>query len=342
MNYSYQIPAAKTIFNMSVSGNYRAVVLAAAPNAGKSTIIIHILNMFFEQYPNYKVVILTHNQNILTDQMLDSFESGFVKPNFTYGKLGSDAQVQVGIPSSRSKIDFMDVLVVDEAHHYYNASMLEEIISNHKPKHQILMTGSPGIYNNVNTNSTKPIYGMYYISGEELVEQNVYSDVVVDVAKVVSDHVVDQYKTAYSKLSTDARFNPSKLMIACKTVDDAYVLGLYLKTQGRSIAISTSDNDSGNEQIKRFKKGEADTLLVVNKGILGFSDNNVTALIDLKCSKDIDARNQLFARILRKHPDNVKKFYISVSNHKNFNKEVKLLFSVANLMKKNIFQKYTN
>ena len=338
-NYSYQIPAAKNIYEMAVSGNYRAAVLAAAPNAGKSSIIVHIINMFLKDFPDYKFVILTHNQNLLKDQMLEGFANGFVKPDFTFGEFGSNSQVEVGIPASRHKITEMNVLIVDEAHHYVNCSMFNEVDAKFKPAHQILMTGSPGIFNNINKQSSKPVYGMYYISGEELADAEVYSEVVIDVVKVWGHSVLDDYNTAFKKLCTDPRFDRSKIMIACKTVKDAEYLGSYLNNNGRKVAVSTN-SDSKNEQLNRFKSGEADTLIVVNKGILGFSDNLVTALIDLKSSKDLDSRNQLFARILRKHPNGVKKFYISTATKANFNKEVKILYSVADLMKKKAFQNY--
>jgi superfamily II DNA or RNA helicase len=340
MDYSYQIPAAKKVYEMANSSYYQAAVLAAAPNAGKSSIIVHILNMYIKDFPSYKIVLLTHNQNLLKEQMLEGFTNGFVKPDFTFGELGSNSQVEVGIPASRSKINSMDVLVVDEAHQFYGCSMVSEIIAKFKPKHQILMTGSPSIYNGINKKSPKPVYGIYYISGEELAEAEVYSEVVIDVVKVWGHSVLDDYNTAYKKLCTDYRFNPSKIMIACKTIKDAEYLGSYLNNNGRKVAISVSSNDSKNEQLNRFKNGEADTLIVVNKGILGFSDNMVTALIDLKSSKDLDSRNQLFARILRKHPDGVKKFYISTAKKANFNKEVQILYSVADLMKKKAFQTY--
>ena len=338
-NYSYQIPAAKKIYEMAVSGNYRAAVLAVAPGGGKSSIIIHTLNMFIKDFPSYRIVVLTHNQNLLKDQMLEGFTDGFVKPEFTFGELGSNSQVEVGIPASRHKITSMDVLVIDEAHHFYGCSMIDEIVANFKPKHQILMTGSPGIYNSANKNSLKSLYGMYYISGEELADAEVYSEVVIDVVKVWGHNVLDDYNTAFKKLCTDPRFDRSKIMIACKTVKDAEYLGSYLNNNGRKVAVSTN-SDSKNEQLNRFKNGEADTLIVVNKGILGFSDNMVTALIDLKSSKDLDSRNQLFARILRKHPNGVKKFYISTAKKSNFNKEVKILYAVADLMKKKAFQSY--
>jgi hypothetical protein len=337
--YDYQIPAAKSIYEMSVSNKYSAVVLAAACSSGKSSIVVHIINMFIEQFPTYKFVILTHNQNLLKDQMLEGFVEGFVKPNFTFGEFGSGSQVEVGIPSSRSKISAFDVLIVDEAHHYYQASMIDNIVDTFKPKYQVLMTGSPSCYNKANQAAKKPVYGIHYIAGETLAEKDIYSEVVIDAVESGKD-VVENYNRAINKLKTDNRFDDSKLMIACKNVDDAYVLGLHLKTLGRKIAISTAENDKANIQIKRFKSNEADVLIVVNKGILGLNDEEITALIDLKCSKDIDARNQLFARILRKHPKGIKKFYISTASKKDWNKEVKVLYDVISLMKEKKFKSY--
>lgn len=337
--YDYQIPAAKSIIEMSMSNKYLAVVLAAACNSGKSTIVIHIINMFLEKNPNFKFVILTHNQNLLKDQMLEGFAEGFITPNFTFGEFGSNSQVEVGIPSSRSKISSFDVLVVDEAHHYYQAPMVEGIVAKFNPKHQILMTGSPSCYNKANQESKTALYGIHYISGDLLAEKDIYSDVIIDVV-ISGNNVIENYNRALDKLKTDTRFDTSKLMIACKNLDQAYVLGLHLKTTGRKIAISTSENDKENIQIKRFKSGEADTLIVVNKGILGLSDDNITALIDLKCSKNLDARNQLFARILRRHPKNIKKFYISITTKKDFNKEIIFLHSMVDIMKTEKFKNY--
>lgn len=339
-NYNFQLTASKTTYEMSVSDRYHAVVLAAAPNAGKSTMVIDIINRFAAEFASYKIIVLTHNQKLLTNQMIETFEEGFVVPEFTYGTFDDDTQVQVGIPSSRSKITACDVLIVDEAHQYYDAAMVQEIIAKFKPKHQILMTGTPGCFNAVNQSKGYNYYGIYYISGQELAEKDVYSDVVVDVVES-NDGVVANYNAAMKRLKTDARFSDSKLMIACKTTADAYELGIYLRANGRKIAISTGENDSSNIQVDRFKKGEADALIVVNKGILGFSDNMITALIDLKSSKDIDARFQLFARIFRKHPMGVKKFYISAASAKNMNKEIQVIRDAVALMDRKTFIQYT-
>lgn len=338
--YDYQLPAAQSIFDMATSGKYAAAVLGAACNAGKSTIVIHILNLFFSANPDYKIIILAHNQNILKDQMLEDFNKGLVETNFTFGEFGSNSQVEVGIPSSRKKIKACDVLIVDEAHQYYMASMIKEIVAKFQPKAQVLMTGTPSEYNRINHTHNRDVYGVHYISGEELMEKDVYSEIIIDIAEQGST-IVQSYINVINKSKKDYRFNDSKLMIACKNVEDAYDLGAFLKTIGRKIAISTAESDEKNVQIRRFKSGEADTLIVVNKGILGFSDNLITAVIDLKCTKDLDGRSQLFGRGLRKHPNNLKKFYVSVSTKQNMNKECALLQQVVGLMKLENFRRYT-
>jgi superfamily II DNA or RNA helicase len=324
---------------MSMSEKHLAVVLAAACNAGKSSIVIHIINLFLKSNPSLKVIIFAHNQNILRDQMLEGFSSGFVKPDFTFGEFGSNSQVEVGIPSSRAKIKACDLLVIDEAHQYVGCAMVNSVLAKFNPKYKVFMTGSHGCYNKANQDAGYNLYGIHYISGHELAEKDVYSDVVVDAIEG-GTNVIQNYTKAIAKLKSDNRFDDKKLMIACKTVNDAYILGIYVKRLGRKIAISTSGNDTDNIQIKRFKSGEADTLIVVNKGILGFSDDMVTGLIDLKGSKDLDSKNQLFGRILRKHPESIKKFYISVVSKKELSNEIKLLYSVVGLMNPEIFKTY--
>ena len=91
-----------------------------------------------------------------------------------------------------------------------------------------------------------------------------------------------------------------------------------------------------------IKNGKYDTLVVVQRGILGFSDNDITGLFDLRCSTNVDISNQLFARVLRKHPNNVKKFYYRAGekHNKDFNSQVVMLHKVRSLMRKDIFKGY--
>lgn len=342
--YSYQPKAAKAILNMALSQKFIASVLAAAPGSGKSTIIIHVLNDFFKSNPNASAVILTHNQNILKLQMLENFENPNVDINFTFGTFGSNVQVEVGIPSNASQISKVDLLIVDEAHQYYWEPMVDMIVDKFKPKYQILMTGSPSYfirYNNAVTNSTKttPKFGMYYIAANDLMS-GVFSPIDLEVVRFDGGELIDKIKAVFRK-SKDQKHNMSKIMWACKDVQEAKAVSYYLKHEfKRNVFMSTAENDTDNEQIEGFKASKDGILIVVNKGILGFSDTTITALVDFKCSSDLDTRNQFFARGLRVHPQKIKKVYISVSNTKNWNKEGKILHQMVSLMDREIFTKY--
>lgn len=343
--YSYQPKAAKAVLNMALSQKYIASILAAAPGAGKSTIAIHILNEFFQRFPNNRVVILTHNQNILKDQMIDNFENPNVKVQFSFGPFGGGSQVEVGIPSNTSQISDFDLLIVDEAHQYYWESMVDAIVDEFKPKYQILMTGSPSYfirYNKAVDKSRKNVkkFGMYFIAANELIDKQVFSPIDLDVVRFEGGKLIDKIKAVFKK-ARNQRYNMTKVMWACRDIQQAKAVAYYLKNEfNRKVYISTSENDSNNEQIQMFKESSNSVLIVVNKGILGFSDNSITALVDFKCSKDLDTRNQFFARGLRRHKEGLRKAYLSVSDTKNWNREGQIIHQMVSLMDREVFMNY--
>ena len=343
--YQYQLKAAKSVFNMMLSKRFIASVLAAAPGSGKSTILIHILNDFFSKYPHKKAVILTHNQNILKNQMIDNFENPHVSVGFSFGLIGSDKQVEIGIPANSSKIERIDLLVVDEAHQYYWESMTDSIVEKFNPEYQILMTGSPSYfirYNKAVNNSNRNIkkFGMYFIAANDLVDLGVFSPIDLDVVRFNGDSISDKI-IATMRHAKQHRYNMDKIMWACKNIKEAKSVAYYLKNIfKKQVFMSTSQNDSDNQQIEEFKKSEKGILIVVNKGILGFSDNSITALVDFKCSKNLDTRNQLFARGLRRHEKGIRKTYLSVSNSINWNKEGQIIHQIVSLMERDVFMNY--
>ena len=342
--YSYQPLAAKAILDMALSQAYVAAVLAAAPSSGKSTIIIHALNSFLESQPNARVVILTHNQNVLKNQMIENFENPNVEIKFTFGIFGSNSQVEIGIPSNASKISKMDLLVVDEAHQYYWEPMVDAIVAKHSPKYQILMTGSPSFFNKYNKavdNSSKSAkkFGMHFIAANELMN-GVLSAIDIDVVRVDKKQNIDKIEAVFAQAKKE-NYDMTKLMWACKNIKEAQAVAYYLRQEfGRTVYISTSENDSDSQAIQDFIDSKDGVLIVVNKGILGFSDSNITCLIDFKCSKDLDTRNQFFARGLRVHPQGIRKAYISVSNSRNWNKEGQVLNQMISLMDREVFMRY--
>jgi len=339
-DYTYQITAANKVLQNAFSKRFKASILAVAPGGGKTTISHHIINKYVSINPSAKILVLTEGQNTLKNQYLQELESPNIEMNVSFGHLNNtDAQVRVGIPQSIGQLDWtsVDLLIVDEAHNFYLEPMVQDIIKKLQPKHQILMTGSPTKYNAINEKAQE--YAMYYISAEELTEKGVYNSVDFDVAKTNPKNPVEAYKAVAAKAKAN-RDNMSKLMIACPTIAYAKTLATYLQTQGRKVSLSTSKNDPDDVEIAKFKANESDTLIVVGKGILGFNDSYITTLIDMRSSSNVDASFQLFARVLRKHPQGVRKTYYRIADGKNYNRQVLFLHKMVALMKKEIYTQY--
>ena len=345
MDYSYQAKAAEKVLENALSGNYLASILAACPGAGKTTISHLIINKYIEKFPNARIIVLTEGQTTLSNQYLDELNSPNVEIKFTYGKLGSNSQVEVGIPQgigNRTK-ETVDLLVIDEAHNYYLAPMVQDIVKTLNPKHQVLMTGSPSKYNKhnseqlVNWENPQKEYAIYYIAAEELINRGVFSSVDLDVAKVQNkkDAVEVVKKTIEHALASG--YNMDKIMIATPTIAFAKKVTKAMEEKGRKVSLSTSENDKEDLEIKRFKNNETDVLVVVGRGILGFNDKLVTSLFDFRSSTDVDASYQLFARVLRTHPDNVRKAYVRVGDEKNFQDQVLRIHQIKALMEREVF-----
>lgn len=339
VDYSYQNKTAKAVYYKAMSGNYIASVLAAAPSAGKTNILIKVLNILFEKYPEKKVRVFTHNQTVLRDQMLEDFTNGFETPNFTFGVFGSDSMVEVGTHGSYKKVDDMDIMVVDEAHEYFWQQISSTILKKHKPEAIILLTGSPSYFNKYNKHSSyNDRFGMTYISANELIEKGVYAPVDLD-SVVCNGDIIDRYEKAISQLK-NKKDNFTKIMIAVDSIKQGKVLANYI-SKSRKVSLSTSENDPNNEEIKKFKNNDTNTLIVIQKGILGFSDNYITSLIDLRMSQNIDVRNQLFSRLLRRHPENTRKTYISVpKDSKQYSREVGVFNRLVEIMDVDNFKTY--
>lgn len=346
-NYDYQIHVADKVLQDALEG--QKAVLAGTPGCGKTAISHRIIQKYIQKYPNAKVLVLTHGQNLLKNQYLDSLKTPFSEITFMYGpfvKKYNDfhflPQVQIGIPQGIDNLlwDEIDLLVVDECHEFYLKKMVQNIIKKYKPKHQVLMTGSPSIFNRLNKEGDN--YTITFISGEALKYYNVFSSVDLDVVSIRTRKNAGTAIIKMLKHAEEDNQDLSKIMVAVLNIREANNVAYYLREKGFKVALSHSKNDPNNMKVKQFKDGEYNALVVVQRGILGFSDNNVTGLFDLRCSSDVDISNQLFARVLRKHPKGIKKFYYrcGVRGTPDFNKQVYMLHKVKSMLSMEIFEQY--
>ena len=323
-----------------ISNRYIASVLAACPGAGKTTISQMVINSYIQLFPTARVLVLTEGQNTLKNQYIDELKTAHIKLNFSYGDFSSEAQVRVGLPQSIEQLKGgFDLLIVDEAQNFFFAEMVQEIIKKYNPKHMMLMTGSPTKFNEHNSkNFTK--YAMHYISAEDLQKQGVFSSVNMDVVRVSDKKSARQTMMMALQAAKTKGDDVSKIMVACPSIAYATEVFHALIVAGYTVALSTSKNDQDDGEIASFKLGQANALVVVGKGILGFNDPSITALFDFKSSDNLDSSYQLFARVLRKHPKAVVKSYYRIAD-KDFNKQVLTLHKMLGLMKTDIFTGFT-
>lgn len=343
IDFGYQIKAAEKVLTDAMSDKFIASILAACPNAGKTTISHHIINMALSLNPKMKIVVLTEGQKTLKNQYLSELQNPNIPINFTFGSFDSNAQVRVGIPQSISQLDWneIDLLIVDEAQNFYHALTVQTIIKKFNVKHQILLTGSPTKYTLHNKMPYLKKYAMYYISAEELKDLGVFSGVDIDVVKISNKK--DPTATIQSCIERAYKNNDnlSKIMIACPSIKYAGAVSEYMKSLGRKVSLSTSKNDPDDKEINQFKAGETDVLVVVNKGVLGFNDKNITILFDLRTTMNLDVTYQLFARVLRTHPvEGVRKAYYRIADE-DYNRQVMFLHKMIGLMRKDIFSQST-
>jgi len=118
-------------------------VLAAAPGAGKTEMCIEVIQRYLKKNPTHKVLVLTHNTNVVLDNFYDRLEE--LNVSFTYSKDFTDnSQVHVGIPQNETKIkDQYQFVIVDEAHENYLADRVQRIVTSSKVEKQLLLTGTP-------------------------------------------------------------------------------------------------------------------------------------------------------------------------------------------------------
>lgn len=109
-----------------------------------------------------------------------------------------------------------------------------------------------------------------------------------------------------------------KTLIAARNITHANVLKAVLEANKVSVVVSESKGDKDSENIAKFKDDSTiQVLIVVRRGILGFNMPTLVNVVDFTMSRNIDRIYQLYARVLRVHPDGKEKFYFKMCSYLN-------------------------
>ena len=146
-----------------------------------------------------------------------------------------------------------------------------------------------------------------------------------DVNQKIYDRIISPFRNS-RKYSNKELFKPlsapldwlnfrkkiGKTLIACRNVPQAKKTAEYYKKNGIDVALSTYKDDKDNKEIERFQEDpNCKILIVVFRGILGFSFNKIENVIDMSLTKNINRMYQLFCRATRKL-EGVDKLFIKV------------------------------
>ena len=152
--YPWQRPLIEQV-KLCLETQAEEVILAACPSSGKTTMAMILRE---EAYQDKLVVVLAHGTNVLKTQWGSKCDAW----DISYGQ---GTNLLIYLPQAQNNLleelagRTIDLLIVDEAHEFYFAKMVQEIISKTRPRHQLLLTGTPSkfIYDNQANGKNRPI-----------------------------------------------------------------------------------------------------------------------------------------------------------------------------------------
>jgi superfamily II DNA or RNA helicase len=343
-------------------------VAAAATSAGKTYLTAAKFELYYKMgiiKPTEKVLILAASQTILRDNFLGQFDDFGIK-SFTYCgiqnkkdlelAIKNKTQVIITIPQTiekyANKLKNVKWVVVDEAHNWYFASTITNIINEIKPKYRFLLTGTPFKFN-----LRKNDFIIDYTSVRQLYESKLISDVTLKVLH----SSVELHQLDYVKIL--GHLKESKQIVKGDLVDSLNqvvkqlikILGLVNKnwnninnisknyisvfnkmeksiiyTNGKdecdciyeclklnkvsSLKSHSSDNQDAVETFRLFKEDDSiKVLIVVNRGKEGFNFPELYNIIDFSYTQDFATTMQMIGRLLRLSKKKTDKVFYKVA-----------------------------
>lgn len=336
-DYSYQKPIIQESYRLMM--RHGRVLLAACPGAGKTTMAIEMLKRFRKEYPNSTILILTHGQVMLRDQWLQVMTSKAPELKAITLEKSHDTlfdlfpKVIIGLPQAQrllfSTVRKIDLILIDEAHHFYEAKVVQNIINHYKPTYQCLLTGTPSIFVDKN-------WPIVSITIQELLKYKVLCDPQIELVEskytfnlsdysrdynLKSEHDEDEEET-YSTLKNVltkltqrlTSSHLSKTMIVCNSQSQAKHVHQFFINKDIKSSLSISDYGVGTEQLETFKQdAQCKIFIVVNRGILGFDYPDLMNLVDLSGTLNVDRLFQMICRVVRTSSSNKKKLFLKIA-----------------------------
>jgi hypothetical protein len=233
-------------------------------------------------------------------------------------------------------------VIVDEAHQNYFADTIQSRIS--VVKHQVLLTATPSKFIadgsfDILAVARLDIPNEYYarlnfqiINADNKLDKDDYNK--DGVVKTTTNFTIKEMKSAVDAVFPHIK--DGKKLFICRDIKHANVTAKYLTTLGVESFVSDSKSDADGSIADSFKSGQIQSLVVVDRMRLGYSDNNLYYTVDLSFTHNADTIHQMMSRSNR-GVQLQNKFYIKVTNDRlNVLTRVIVSASIALMKRENL------
>lgn len=210
-------------------------VLGAGTSAGKTLTSLIQLEIFYSIPENTRklTLIISSSKTVLRDNFAIALEE--FNPSFSYyvvtnkreleEAIKDGYQVIVCLPQTLNNnyklLPKITNFILDEAHQWYFKPTIQKIIKQIKPTRQLLLTGTPSRFI-----AKGDDFEFYFVPVMDLYENNLVSNIKIEVVSSSYDFKQTDYLSAYGNLKSDKTNSPSKSKEAFKMVCDEMVLKL--------------------------------------------------------------------------------------------------------------------
>lgn len=330
ISYQEEFLTDSNLFNST-----KPVVLAFGTGGGKTYTTIMRLEMFYSIKGNSdkRTLIIPADTRVLRTNFYESMKE--FNPSFTYtvacdgdeleDAINSDVQCIIVLPQTlhynTDKLVHFHNVVLDEAHKWYFARAMRNVIKLIAPKNQLLLTGTPFKYN-----AYKDQYDFYYLPVADMMKLGKANNTKISVMGTVSNLNSDSYdiknadivkKLSITNNVSDIQNVLSQVDISKKTIVYCYNVkqAREFQSQFPNSYLSTSHNDKQSILFDKFKQDDTPILFVVGRGREGFDMPELMNVVDFTFSTLPEVTLQIIGRTLRisKLDSNYQKRYIKIA-----------------------------
>lgn len=338
-DYSYQPSIIKDCIAGLIA--QKQFVMAGAPGAGKTRMVYEIINKMLKAGQIKNALVFTHGTRVLREQWLEVSENLKIKDvqEIKEKTKKIHSKIVLALPHSFRVLEKkkFDLIVIDEAHHFFFASMIQNFLENQPNAFILSVTGSPNKFINRG-------WDFSGITISEMMDHKVCVDPLIELCNtgykfdlkdydkdytefkkrekldetgtyksmdLLMDHVMEKHGKSISVFMQDT-------MIAAYSKNQAIWISKWLTNHGiRHITCIENRNakykvlHETSETLDDFKNKKVRTAIVVNRGIIGFDFPDMTHVVDMTFTLNPFRSFQLLCRLVRKSQN--KKVFIKMT-----------------------------